>query len=372
MTPTPAPTPTADVRPAAPTIERVDIERRVVPLTRPWGPTVTELTFVAVDVHDSDGGTGHGFSWTPSIGGSAVTALLRDDLAPWAVGREAEPDLWTDAWEHVHEAGGGGITTIALAGLDLALWDLRCRRHGTGLDDLLGRRHDTQPAYGSGINLHYPLDELVAQVRRWVDAGFDAVKVKVGKPDLGEDVERLAAVRDVLGPDRRLMIDANQRWDLERATIAADELAAFDLAWLEEPLRSDDTAGYVELRRRTDVPIAMGENVHHWYRFRDLLDAGACDIVQPNVVRVGGITPFLRIAELAHRRDVELAPHLLPDLSARLAVTLPGPTWVEEVEDAGFGDLGVLAEPSGVRIEAGRAHVEATVGIGVELAGGAS
>src|SRR5690606_27766212 len=180
--------------------------------------------------------------------------------------------------------------------------------------DLIGRRHEQLPVYGSGVNLHYTLDELVAQVSRWVDAGHRAVKIKVGKPDLAEDLDRLAAVRAVLGPDRRLLVDANQRWDLETATSAVNAMVAHDIGWIEEPLRADDLAGHAELRRRIGVPIALGENLHTRYRFREYIEAGAVDVVQPNIIRVGGITPFLDIAELARARGVGLAPHLLPEL----------------------------------------------------------
>ena len=157
--------------------------------------------------------------------------------------------------------------------------------------------------------------------------GYPAVKIKVGRPDLREDVERVAAVREVIGPDTLLMVDANQRWDLYRARRAADALAPYGLHWLEEPLPADDVAAHVELRRSAHVPIAVGENVYTVYGFRDLLTAGACDVVQPNVVRVGGITPFLRIAELARTFDVPVYPHLLPDLSGQLALSLPLPSW---------------------------------------------
>ena len=187
------------------------------------------------------------------------------------------------------------------------------------------------------------LDELVVQVERWVATGYDAVKVKVGKPDLQEDLDRIAAVRDVLGPDRRLMVDANQRWDLATARRSLDALSRFDLAWMEEPLRADDLWGHAELRAGTAVPIALGENLHTVHRFGDFIRAGAVDIVQPNVVRVGGITPFLRIAALADESDIRLAPHLLPELSGQLALALDRPTMVEDVEDAGFAQLGILA-----------------------------
>lgn len=338
-----------------------------IPLRRPWGTDVTEIGVVVVTVQASDGCTGHGFSWTPSIGATAAQSMINDDLAPYLRGRPATPTVWDDAWAHLHEAGGGGITTIALAGVDLALWDLQARRESAALTELLGRRHDRLAAYGSGVNLHYSLDDLLAQVQRWTAAGYRAVKIKVGKSDLAEDLDRVAAVRDVLGADRQLFIDANQRWDLDAATRAIPALAAYDIGWIEEPLRADDLAGHTELQQRIDVPVALGENVHTVHRFRDFLDAGAVDIVQPNIVRVGGITPFLRIAELVQERGAQLAPHLLPELSAQVAFSLPQTCWLEDVEDAGFADLGALTEPTGLQMHDGWAFGGPTIGLGMNF-----
>ncbi|MWB99381.1 mandelate racemase/muconate lactonizing enzyme family protein [Agromyces seonyuensis] len=346
-----------------------------VPLTRPWGEDVRDLGVIAVTVRDADGALGHGFSWTPTIGAEAVQALLDHDIRDFALGRPADAEpLWDDVWLRLHEAGGGGITTIATAGLDLALWDLAARRAGQPIADLLGRRRFETEAYGSGVNLHYSLEELVAQTERWVAAGFGAVKVKVGSPDLARDAERLAAVRSILGPDRRLMIDANQRWDVPTAIRALDALAAFDLAWIEEPLRADDLPGHVALRAALSsgprVPIALGENLHTAYRFREFLDAGVVDVIQPNAVRVGGITPFRRIAALAAERRVQVAPHLLTELSGRLAMTLPQECLVEVVEDASFGELGALAAPAPVEVVGHRLRDTATIGLGLRFAGG--
>ncbi|SEE71094.1 mandelate racemase/muconate lactonizing enzyme family protein [Jiangella alba] len=339
-----------------------------LPLPRPWGPDVPCVHVVVVDVTTEDGATGTGFSWTPTIGATAVRALLDDECTRFVVGGPADPEVvWDPLWRHLHEAGGGGVTTIAMAGIDLALWDLRGRRCGAGLTDLLGRRRDSAEVYGSGVNLHYGLDELVEQAGRWVAAGHDAVKIKVGRPSLDEDVERVAAVRDVIGPGRRLMVDANQRWDLPTARRAIGALARFDLAWVEEPLLADATWAYRQLRAAVDVPVALGENVHTLHRFRDLLDAGACDIVQPNVVRVGGVTPFLRIAALARAYGVALAPHLLPELSGQLALSLPEPVLVEDVEDASFAALGCLAAPSGVTITGGRLTASTRPGLGLSF-----
>lgn len=345
-----------------------------VALRRPWGAGVTEVGVVSVRVRGADGVVAAGFSWTPTIGARSVLALLDEHILPFARRSASdEPEqVWDAAWRHLHEAGGGGLTTIALAGLDLALWDLRARRAEVGMPELLGRVHDRQPAYGSGVNLHYTLEDLLAQVERWVSSGFSAVKIKVGKPDLAEDVERVARVRELIGPERSLMIDANQRWDLDTAIRSARALEQFDLTWLEEPLLADDLAAYRALRAAVDVPLAVGENIHTIHRFRDFLDADIADVIQPNIVRVGGITPFLRIVELARERGVAVAPHLLPELSAQLAFSLPETTWVEDVEDAGFDALGALEAPSGVSIRDGWAIGGPRRGLGIEFRPAAS
>ncbi|MFA9444627.1 mandelate racemase/muconate lactonizing enzyme family protein [Egicoccus sp. AB-alg6-2] len=321
-------------------------------LPRPWGPDVAANHLVVVEITLDDGTQGTGVSWTPRVGPEAVHALLEHDCRRIVTGLPGEPELvWDLLWERLHEGGSGGLTTIAMAGIDLALWDARGRRQERSLVDLLGRRHVAVPTYASGINLYYPLDDLLAQVKGWIDAGHRAVKIKVGRPDLAEDVERVAAVRDLLGPDRLLMVDANQRWDLPTARRAIGALAPYGLYWVEEPLLADATWAYAQLRASVDVPIAAGENAHTIHRFRDLLDAGAVDVAQPNVVRVGGVTPFLRIAQLAATYGVTVVPHLLPELSGQLASCLPGPTMVEDVDGASFAALGALAAPSGVTME---------------------
>jgi L-alanine-DL-glutamate epimerase-like enolase superfamily enzyme len=165
------------------------------------------------------------------------------------------------------------------------------------------------------------------------------------------------------------MIDANQRWDLRRATRSVEALSAFAPAWIEEPLRADDLAGHAELARRIDLPIAVGENLHTAFRFDEYLRAGAAQIVQPNIVRVGGITPFRRIADLAAEHGVPLHPHLLPELSGQLALTLAtGEPMVEDVEDAGFGALGALADPSPVSIAGDRLTEVPHLGLGLRFA----
>jgi L-alanine-DL-glutamate epimerase-like enolase superfamily enzyme len=359
------------------TLTALDARLVRVPLTRPWAADVTAVGVIATHVVRSDGSEGWGFSWTPQIGAEAVLALLQHDIAPVAVGRSGEPgEQWRALWQHLHEAGGGGITTIALAGLDLALWDAAARSAGVSVSGFLGRQRERVRTYGSGVNLHYPLEDLVAQVQRWVDSGFDAVKVKVGKPDVAEDLDRMRAVREVLGPDRALMIDANQRWELDRATRSLEVLAEVSPAWIEEPLRADDLYGHIELSTRlassSGVPIAVGENLHNVFRFDDFLRLGAAQIVQPNIVRVGGITPFLGIAAIAAEYGAAVHPHLLPELSGQLALSLratPGvpEPMAEDVEDAAFGALGALVDSSPVHIADGVLTEVPHLGLGIRF-----
>lgn len=339
-----------------------------VPLPRPWGPDTPAHHLIVSEVVASDGRVGTGFSWLPGPGGTAVHALLTEDCRRAAIGLPAHPEtVWDALWSHLAEAGPEGVTTLALAAVDTALWDLRAASAGRSLADELGRRRESVPVYGSGVNLHYSLAELTEQARRWADRGYRAVKVKVGRPELAEDVERVAAVREVIGPDVELMVDANQRWDLYRARRAVEALAPYGLSWVEEPLPADDIAAYVRLRESVGVPIALGENLRSIRRFRDVLTAGACDLLQPNVVRVGGITPFRRIAELARVFSVPVYPHLLPDLSGQLACAVPLPSMVEDVEDASFARLGLLREPYPVAVDGSRLRLADRPGHGLRF-----
>lgn len=351
-------------------IATVTTRRLEVPLARPWSPTVRRVAVLAVDVTDSEGQVGHGFSWVPAIGAGAVQALLDEDIREFAIGQPTDPEaLWPKLWRHLHEAGSGGLTTIAIAGLDLALWDLAARRAELSISALLGERRRSVEVYASGINFYYDLREVRAQARRWERRGYHAVKMKVGRSNVAHDVARVAAVREVMGSDCRIMVDANQRWSVEEAVTALAALREFDLTWVEEPLRADDLPGHRRLREQTDIPIALGENLYTAYRFAEFVDAGVVDVIQPNIVRVGGITPFRRIAELAVG-GVTLTPHLLTELSGQLALTLPDDTLVEDADGADFASLGLLAGESPVTIDDGSLRSTGRPGLGLEFVEG--
>jgi L-alanine-DL-glutamate epimerase-like enolase superfamily enzyme len=331
-------------------IESVTSRLFRLPMPRPWGPDVTCQYLIVAELRTDSGAQGTGFSWAVQAGAQAVRAMVDADCAPVAVGLPAVPEaVWDRMWWQLRETGGG-ITTLAMAAVDIALWDLRGRQAGLSLPDLLGRQRDRVPAYASGVNRHLSLAELTERTSQQVAAGHTRFKLKVGLPSLAEDLERVAAVRRVIGPGRLLMVDANQLWDLPTARRAARALSAYDIFWLEEPLPAEDFRGYADLRRSIDIPVAAGESLYTEAQFRELLLAGAIDFVQPNVCRVGGITPFMRIARLARQFSIPLMPHLLPDISGQLAMSLPLLPFVEDIDEGSFAALGALARPSGVAV----------------------
>ncbi len=339
-----------------------------LPMPVPWGPGADSQDLIVTTVQASNGETGQGFSWAVRAGGQAVRAMIEADSGPAAVGGPVAPAAaWDRMWWRLREAGGG-ITTLAMAAVDIGLWDMQAKAARLSLADLIGRQRDDVPVYASGVNRHLSLDELTEQVHRWVEAGHTRFKIKVGQSSLDEDVHRVAAVRRIIGPGSLLMLDANQLWDLPGARHAARVLSAFDIFWLEEPLPAEDLAAYARLRAAIDIPVAAGESLYTEAQFRDALLAGAVDYIQPNVCRVGGITPFLRIARLARLFDVPVMPHLLPDISGQLALCLPLPAMVEDIDQGSFAALGALAAPSGVTITGGQLQASTPPGHGLVFA----
>jgi L-alanine-DL-glutamate epimerase-like enolase superfamily enzyme len=349
-------------------IARVTSRTFRLPMPVPWGPAVTCQYLITTTVESSDGAAGQGFSWAVRAGAQAIRAMIDADCGPVAVGGPVAPAAaWDRLWWHLREAGGG-VTTLAMAAIDIGLWDRQAKAAGLSLTGLIGRQRDRVPVYASGVNRHLTLAELTEQVSRWVAAGHTRFKIKVGLSSLEEDLERVAAVRRIIGPGALLMLDANQLWDLPAARRAARALSEFDIYWLEEPLPAEDIPAYARLRAAIDIPLAAGESLYTEAQFRDMLLAGACDFIQPNVCRVGGITPFLRIARLARLWDIPVMPHLLPDLSGQLAMGLPLPGMVEDIDEGSFAALGTLSQPSGVTVTGGTLTADTGPGHGLVFA----
>ena len=311
----------------------------------------------------SDGSEGVGYTYTIGTGGSSVMALLKDHLIPRLLGQD--PDrieaIWRDLVFHTHATHVGAITSLALAAIDTALWDRRARVLGLPLWKLAGGAKDKVPVYtteGGWLQLH--TDELVSQALAARQQGFAGAKVKIGRPHLSEDVQRLTAVREAVGPGFELMVDANQAFSLSEALRRARALDGLQLAWLEEPMLADNILNHQHLCLHSPIPVAVGESLYSMGQFADYLQAQACHIVQVDVARVGGITPWLKVAHMAECLNISVCPHFLMELHVSLSCAVPNAPWVEYIPQ-----LDDIAS-SRLVVEGGRALPPQSPGLGIE------
>lgn len=316
-----------------------------------------------VRITDEDGQTGTGYSYTIGTGGMAIISLLKDTLAPLLIGREAEEieRLWYDLLFSTHATAVGAITSLAIAAIDTALWDLRCLRAGLPLWQLTGGYKRSVPLYSTeGGWLHIPTKDLVADAVAMKEAGFSGSKIKVGKTSIAEDRARLMAVREAVGDDFMIMVDANQSFSLAEAVRRAKILTETDVHWFEEPMPADNVGAHRDLARRSRVPIAVGESMYSLSQFKDYLEQGAASIIQADVARIGGITPWLKAAHLAEAFNVSVCPHFLMELHVSLVCAVPNAPILEYIPQLDV----VTRKPMIIRN--GHAGPPDTPGIGID------
>jgi L-alanine-DL-glutamate epimerase-like enolase superfamily enzyme len=314
-----------------------------------------------VRITDADGAVGTGYSYTIGAGGPSIVELLDRTLAPALIGRDAAmvEQIWRDLLFLTHATSVGAITSLALAAIDTALWDLRCRKAGLPLHVMAGGARDKVRLYTTeGGWLHLPTQALVDDALQAKGAGFGGSKIKVGRPP-SEDVERLAAVRSEVGPAFEIFTDANQAFTVDEAIRRARLYESADIGWFEEPLPADDLDGHVRLSRSTSIPIAVGESLYSPLHFREYLQRGACSIVQVDVARIGGVTPWLKVAHLAETFNIPVCPHFLMELHVALCCAAPNARWLEYIPQLDE----VAAEPMTIRD--GFAIPNAAPGLGI-------
>jgi len=295
---------------------------------------MTEVVLLFAELRTSAGLEGIGFSYSKRAGGPAQYAhaaevagdLLGED--PSDIPRLYDKLLWSGA-----SVGRSGVAVQAIAALDVALWDLKARRASLPLAKLLGAHRDSVPTYNtSGGFLQADIAEVKENATQALESGIGGIKIKVGLPDGQSDLARVRTMREHLGEHTPLMVDANQQWDRARALRMGRRLEEFALTWIEEPLDAYDAEGHAELRHRLDTPIATGEMLSSVAEHRALLHVRACDILQPDAPRIGGITPFLQLATLADVAGLDLAPHFAMEIHLHLAAAYRREPWVEHFE----------------------------------------
>jgi len=295
---------------------------------------MTEIDFLFAEITTTDDQHGIGFSYSKRAGGPAQYAHAKqvaDNLIgedPSDIGRVYDKLLWAGA-----SVGRSGVATQALAAIDVALYDLKAKRAGLPLAKLLGAYRDSVRCYNtSGGFLHAPIEEVLARADASLASGIGGIKIKVGQPDTRVDLDRVTRVREHLGPDVALMVDANQQWDRVTALRFGRVLEEFGLVWIEEPLDAYDAEGHAHLAAVLDTPIATGEMLSSVAEHIALIEHRAADILQPDAPRIGGITSFLRLATLAHQAGLQLAPHFAMEIHLHLAACYPTEPWVEHFE----------------------------------------
>jgi L-alanine-DL-glutamate epimerase-like enolase superfamily enzyme len=349
-------------------ITQVAVDVVKVPVDHPYmagGRTVDANWHVLARIATSDGIEGIGYVVYPRPDLMTTIGLAARELGEHLIGMSVlEPEA---AWDRLARRGDwvgpGGLLHCALAPLDIAVWDAAGKTLGQPLHRLLGGYRDRIPTYASdGLWVSLSPDALAASARRHVESGFSAVKLRLGKETTPEgEARRVRAVREAVGPDVRIMVDATESWSLTRARHSGRVLQDAGIAWLEDPVHHLDVAGLADLRRQLEVPIAAGEHLYHLDAFRTLLEARAVDVVILDLARVGGVTPWRRIAALALAHRIPVCGHVVPEIQVHLLSAIPNGHLVEYVPRS----AGILAAMP--RLDHGELVAPSAPGLGLEL-----
>jgi len=313
------------------TLTKATAELWEFPLSGPTGGSgITAVDVIVVDLEDSEGVTGTGFSYVLGGGGKTVTLATRDMLDRFVFGQEIVPPqaLWRRFAGSLNRLGRG-VGYLAIAAIDVAMWDLYSKRQGLPLYAALGGTPRTLPVYGSGgFGPTQDPDAAVAQALDYADRGCSAVKLRVaGAP---ADLPRIQAVAEALPDGVDIMADANEKCDLARAQWLSNVLADVNALWFEEPLPAHDTNGFATLAQNCNVPIATGEHHQGAVELTHLMTERAVSVLQPDLAMMGGITECLRLAHIAEHYNLSVSPHFLPALFIHVAAAAPSIRWMED------------------------------------------
>ena len=365
-------------------IAHVNARAVAIPLqrsTRISTRTLSERHFLLVEVRDSDGAAGIGYSYAGTLGGRLLVDAVYDVLAPVVLGSDGEdlPGLWRRMYQESLLIGRRGAMLRAVSAVDIALWDLRAKRCGEPLARLLGASITRPlPAYASGGYYRpddgSPAESVTAEIRASQQRGLCDHKIKVGGLSVAEDAARVAAAIQTIDGRGRLALDANNAYPtVAEALRAAREFeraaGSAGLWWFEEPLSPDNIAGHAQLAATLETPIATGEIHQTRWDFAQLIERHAADILQPDVGVVGGVTEFLRIAHTAESFDLPIAPHWHANLHAQLAAALPGTLTIEYFDLANniYNFEALVTEESRLQITDGQIVLSDRPGIGIEF-----
>ena len=317
-------------------IERVETELYHIPLARPMVDAIhgvqSEFSLVVVQIITDEGATGFGYTYSVGqVGGTSIATLVKDDLSPILLGEDPRriEHLWSKMWWALHYVGRGGIAVFGLSAVDNALWDLKARLAGEPLWRFLGGHSNKVEAYGGGIDFDLTIDQLLEQARGFLDEGLRAIKVKVGRDSITEECERIAALREFLGPDKKLMVDVNMKWSVEKALRAARAFEKYDVYWIEEPTIPDDIQGHRRIETEGPIPVASGENLHSIYEFRQMITEACISFPDADISNLGGITALMKVAHVAEAYNRNLTTHGIQEMHVSCLAAIPNASLLE-------------------------------------------
>lgn len=321
---------------------------------------ITKAPLLLIDVETGEGVTGRNYLWSYFPRAMLAISSILKEIEDCTRGIPVAPEaLWQRLGERFALIGVQGVVRMAMAGFDVACWDALATAAGVPLVRLLGGEPRRIPAYNScGLGL-MPVGPLADEAEKLLERGFRAIKLRLGYPTLAEDLAAVHAVRKRIPESVALMVDYNQALGVDDALARGRALDRESVAWLEEPILHDDYAGAAMLARELSLPVQIGENFSLVAGMRTALDAGACDLVMPDLERIGGVTGWRGAAALAAERNIRMSSHLYPEVSAHLLAVTPTAHFLEYVDWAGK----IVQEP--LRIDNGDAVIADRPGSGI-------